>query len=130
MGEKLEMRPGGQAPPPRQGVPAAGMDTTTKYGLAGSIDDIRGEIDDAFDDMRQYYMQEPDEVMRSVSGHLARLAEVAKEVRRLENGVRQLKAVRTNEIEPTMKDLWEQYQIASRLLESRKIDFAISGIQT
>lgn len=131
MGEKIEMRAGAQAPPPRQGVVPTAIDTTHRYARIGSIDEVRSEIDDAFTDMRDFYISEPDEVMRKVSGHLARLAEISKEIRRVENGpARQLKAIRTNEIDPTMKDLWEQYQIASRLLESRKIDFAISGIQT
>jgi len=130
MGEKIAMRggPGAPATPPRQGVPAPGIDTTHKYPNIGSIDDVRQEVDDAHGDMRNFYQQEPDEVMRLVSGHLARLAEISKEIRRIEGVARQLKPIRTNEIDPTMQALFQQFQIHSRLESVRETDFKVAGM--
>ena len=123
MGDKIEMRSA-----PRQGVAAPSLDTTTKYPNIGSIDDIRQEVDDAHGDMRNFYQQEPDEVMRLVSGHLARLAEISKEIRRIEGTVRQLKSIRTNEIDPAMQSLFQQFQIHSRLESVRETDFRVAGM--
>lgn len=130
MGEKIAMRGAAAAAPstPRQGVAAPGLDTTTKYPNIGSIDDIRQEVDDAHADMRGFYNQEPDEVMRLVSGHLARLVEISKEIRRIEGTVRQLKTVRTNEIDPAMQALFQQFQIHSRLESVRETDFRVAGM--
>lgn len=125
MGEKLEMRPSGIE---RQGVPVQSVDTTRKFPKIGSIDDVRQEVDDAHHDMRDFYQQEPDEVMRAVSGHLARLAELSKEIRRIEATARQWKAVRVNEVDPTMKDLMEQFQIHSRLQSVREMDWKVAGM--
>jgi hypothetical protein len=131
MGEKLAMRPTGDGSVPvRQGIAPQGLDTSTKYKNIGSIDDVRGEIDDAHNDMRGFYLQDPDEVMRAVSGHLARLAEISKEIRRIEISARQWKAIRTNEVDPTMKDLMEQFQIHSRLQSVREMDFRVSGMNS
>lgn len=130
MGDKIAMR--GATPAasstPRQGVAAPGLDTTQKYPRIGSIDDIRQEVDDAHADMRNFYQQEPDEVMRLVSGHLARLVEISKEIRRIEGTVRQLKAIRTNEIDPAMQALFQQFQIHSRLESVRETDFKVAGM--
>lgn len=131
MGEKLRMEPSGAADgQARQGVTPQGLDTSKKYPNIGSIDDVRQEIDDAFGDIRLFYQQEPDEVMRLVSGHLARLAEISKEIRRIESTARQWKPIRTNELDPTVDELWRQFQIASRLLTVRELDFKVSGMNS
>ena len=131
MSEKLAMRPGGSdEQAQRQGVTPAGLDTTTKYANIGSIDDVRGEIDDAYEDMRRFYEQEPDEVMRLVSGHLARLTEISKEIRRIEMTVRQWKAIRTNEIDPAVDALFQQFQIHSRLQSVREMDWKVAGMNS
>lgn len=132
MGEKIAMRSSEGQPvaSPRQGVPppAAAASTSQKFPRIGSIDDVRVEMDHAITDARQYYQWEPDEVMRSVSGHLARLVEISQEIRRIEGSARQWKPVRTNEIDPLMKDLWDQFQIHSRLQSVREMDFRVSGM--
>lgn len=117
--------------PPRQGVAPQPIDTSAQlpHGL-GSIDAIREEVNDAYEDMRQFYADEPDDVMRKVSGHLARLGEIRKDIVRIEGATRQLKPIRTGEVEPAIEDLWKQYQIASRLLEVRKMDLQVMGGQT
>lgn len=123
MGEKLEMR----ATTARQGIVTPGLDTTQQFQNLGSIDDVRAEVDDAHHDMRRFYEMEPDEVMRLVSGHLARLAELSKEIRRIEGTHRQWKVVRTSDVDPTMRDLMEQFQIHSRLQSVRELDWKVAG---
>lgn len=130
MGEKIAMRvpTPSAAPAARQGVAPQALDTTHQYPRIGSIDDIRQEVDDAHNDMRKFYQQEPDEVMRLVSGHLARLVEISKEIRRIEGTARHLKAIRTNEIDPAMQALFQQFQIHSRLESVRETDFRVAGM--
>jgi hypothetical protein len=128
MGEKLEMRPSGGATVVREGVAPPALDTSTKFGSIGSIDDVRSEIDDAHEDMREFYLNEPDEVMRKVSGHLARMTELSKEIRRIEGSARMWKSVRTAEIDPTIDALFQQFQIHSRLQSVREMDFRVSGM--
>lgn len=124
MAERMAMT---TQPATRLGVPQPRLDTSTSYPNLGSIDDIRGEIDDALKDAREFYIQDPDQVMQSISGHVARLIEISQQIRRIESGVRHLKAIRTDEVDQTVKDLLNLFQIHSRLLESRKLDYQITA---
>jgi hypothetical protein len=89
----------------------------------GTLDDLRQEIDDAYEEMRAFIGMEPDQVMQICAGHTARLNEIRTRVIRVEDFIRQLKPVRTNEIEPTIKELQFQFQVASRLFAVRQLDW-------
>lgn len=89
----------------------------------GSLADLRQEIDDAYDEMKQFVGMEPDQIMQICAGHTARLNEIRTLVIRVEDFIRPLKPVRTNEIEPTIKELQFQFQVASRLFAVRQLDW-------
>ena len=100
-------------------VPAAG----------GSIDTIRGEIDDAFKDMRTFKDLDPDEVMRIVAGWSARFSELRVRAMRIEDVAqyRRFKTLRTRDLEPIMDELKQQFMIASRLQSVRELDYKIEA---
>lgn len=89
----------------------------------GSLEKVREEIDDAYDEMKGFVGMEPDQIMQICAGHTARLNEIRTCVIRVEDVVRQLKPVRQNEIEPTIKELQFQFQVASRLFAVRQLDW-------
>lgn len=92
-------------------------------GKAGSLLELRSEIDDAYDEMKGFVGMEPDQIMQICAGHTARLNEIRTIVIRVEDFLRQLKPVRQNEIEPTIKELQFQFQVASRLFAVRQLDW-------
>lgn len=109
-------------------APVRGFDTSTVNNVVGgSIDDVRGEIDDAFADMRTFHNLEPDECMRLAGGHSARMSEIRVRIQRVEDFNREWKNVRTREIEPTLEELDRQYTIASRLLTARELDYKLEA---
>lgn len=89
----------------------------------GSLADLRQEVDDAYDEMKGFVTMEPDQIMQICAGHTARLNEIRTLVIRVEDFIRQLKPVRQNEIEPTIKELQFQFQVASRLFAVRQLDW-------
>jgi hypothetical protein len=117
--------PGG--PTPLTGPRFSTTDVEPTVGL--SIDQARGEINDAFADMRTFYTREPDEVIRMCSGHSARLSELRVRIQRVEDMRREWRNVRTREIEPALEELERQYAAASRLHSIRELDFRLSGGQ-
>lgn len=90
---------------------------------AGTLASVRSEIDDAYDDMKKFISMEPDQIMQICAGHTSRLNEIRTCIYRVEDFQRVLKPVRTNEIEPTIKELQFQFQVASRLLAVRQLDW-------
>ena len=106
--------------------PMTPLDTSEVNGVVGgSIDSVRAEIDDAFADIVVMYQREPDEVMRMCSGHSARLSALRVLVMRIEDYRREWKTVRTRELEPTLDELRNQYEIASRLHTVREFDWRV-----
>lgn len=91
--------------------------------VGGSIDTVRREIDDAFEDMKTFHNLEPDEIMRMCGGHSARLSEIRVRIQRTEDWNREWRAVRMNEVEAAISELERQYMIASRLHSVRELDF-------
>lgn len=118
-------------PPGGSGVPAGPRLNTADVDptVAASIDEVRGEIDDAFADMRDFYTKEPDEIIRMCSGHSARLSELRVRIQRVEDLRREWRNVRTREVEPALEELERQYVSASRLHSIRELDFRMSGGQ-
>ena len=100
------------------------MDTSiVSVDVGGSIDSVRTEIDDCYADMKTFYQREPDEIMRICRGHSARLSELRVRIFRIEDYQRQWRAVREREIQPTLDELRDQWQNASRLHAVRELDF-------
>lgn len=95
--------------------------------IQGSIDSVRQEIDDAFADMKQFHQFEPDQVMRMVMGHTARLSEIKVRIMRIEDFAREWKPIRVREVEPALEELDRQYTIASRLHSVRELDWKIEA---
>lgn len=122
--DRLQQQPG-QAGQARGFTP---LDTSVYDDVvAGSIDSVRAEIDDAFADMKTCHNQEPDTAMRFVQGHSARLSELRVRIQRVEDFKREWRNVRVREIEPALEELERQYTIASRLLSARELDWKIES---
>ena len=114
-----------QQPPATSQRPAfGGVDFTSVHPtIGGSIESVRGEVDDAFADMKTFHSREPDEIMRLSGGHSARLSELRVKIMRVEDVLPQWRSVRTRDIEPTLEELARQYTIASRLFSVRELDW-------
>lgn len=95
--------------------------------IGASIDLVRQEIDDAFEDMKTFHNREPDEIMRMCGGHSARLSEIRVRIQRIEDWKREWKNIRTREIEPAIEELDRQYTIASRLHSIRELDYKLEA---
>lgn len=95
--------------------------TTVVPGL-GSIQTVRAEIDDVLADMKNFHRAEPDMVMSAVSAHGARLVEIIVQCQRIEVMRREWKPMR-EEADKVLNELKSQFQIASRLIAVRQMDF-------
>jgi hypothetical protein len=118
------------APPPQQGqAPRMTPFDTSQFDntVGGSIDSVRGEVDDAFADMATLHNLEPDEGMRITSGHSARLSFIRVKILRVEDFKREWKNVRVREIEPAIEELREQWKNASRLHSVRELDWKMEA---
>lgn len=121
-------QPQSQPPQGAQPRPLTPLKTDQYYqGIQGSIDSVRKEIDDAFADMKDFHNFEPDQVMRMVMGHSARLSELKVRIMRIEDFAREWKPIRVREVEPTLEELDRQYTIASRLHSVRELDYKIEA---
>lgn len=118
----------GTAPHQAASVPRLPYDTSEwEHTIGSSIDLVRKEIDDAFEDMKTFHNLEPDEVMRMAGGHSARLSAIRVKIFRVEDYKRQWKAIREREIEPAIAELANQYTIASRLHSVRELDWKMES---
>ena len=88
----------------------------------GSILTVRTEIDDVLADMKAFHRAEPDQVMAAVSAHSARLVEIIVQCQRIEVVRREWKPMR-EEADKVLAELKSQFQIASRLIAIRQMDF-------
>lgn len=117
-----------QAPEVHQQSPqstrVAPLDTSVIHpDLRLSIDMVRGEVDDAFAQLKTFHNQEPDWCMRVASGHSARLSELAVQIGRIEDWAQEWKRVRQRELEPCIAEIRSQYEIASRRHTVREHDW-------
>lgn len=99
----------------------AAAQTQVVPGL-GSVVSVRKELDDVLADMRVFHRAEPDQVMGAVSAHSARLVEIIVQISRIEAVRREWKSVR-EETEKVLSELKSQFQIASRQIAMRQMDF-------
>jgi hypothetical protein len=118
--------PGGTA---AQARPMTPLDTTEVIPGLGqrSIDEVRMEIDDAFEHMKVFKDEEPDQIMRLAAGYSARLSYVRVLCMRIEDWYRPAKDLRTRELEPCIEELRNQYQVASRLHSVRELDWKMES---
>ena len=104
--------------------PMPALNTSEVDPVVGhSIDQVREEIDEMVKDIRSFYNREPDDVFRLIAGHSARLSELRLRISRIENLKRQWQMVRTREVELIMAELTTQFQMASRRLSSRELNY-------
>lgn len=94
--------------------------------VLGSIKTVREEIDDVLADMRVFHKSEPDQVMGAVSAHSARLVEIVVQIQRIEAMRREWRPIR-EEAERVLAELKNQFQIASRSLAMRQMDWELSS---
>lgn len=102
--------------------PAIPVNQTQEIPGLGSIVTVRSEIDDVLADMGNFHRSEPDVVMAAVSAHGARLTEIIVRIQRIEVIRREWKPIR-EEAERTLGELKSQFQVASRLIAVRQMDW-------
>lgn len=95
---------------------------TKEYPVIGSIVTARSEIDDALADQTGFSGLDPDRVFEVVSAHSARMIELIVHISRIEVVRREWKPVR-EEAERVVTELRQQFQIASRRMASRELDW-------
>lgn len=103
-----------------QGVKAAvGGNRLSRDALRAEIDIILAKCVLAPD-------MEPDQAMIMMSGLLARLVQMHIDIQRVEHVQRDLKSVRTQEVDYAMDLVRDQYKISSRLIAVRQMDLDLS----
>lgn len=88
----------------------------------GTRTDVEREIDAINDAIRDFWQQEPDEVMRACSAYSSRLTELYVQLHRVEGRDRVWRQVRTQQVVPTLDELDRQFKQHSRMVELRKQD--------
>ncbi len=118
-----DFKPQGVVAPARTPYDTSAFDDV----IGGSIDTVRQEINDAYEDMKTFHNLEPDQVMRMSAGHSARLSELRTRCERIEDYKREWKNIRTRELEPTIDELKYQFSVASRLHSVRELDWRMES---
>lgn len=98
-------------------------------GYLGSRAEIEAELDIIAAAIRNFYREQPDQVMRQCSGFSARLTELAVLLHRIESTNRHYTRIRTQQVERFIAELDRQYKTASRLVEVSRQDIALIGGQ-
>ena len=91
-------------------------------GVLGGRDQIEGELDAILVTMRDFWTQEPDQVMAHVAAITARLTELEVLLHRVEARDRTYKQIRTMQVQKILDECDRQFRIASRLIEVRRQD--------
>lgn len=114
--------PGATAGP--QAMRVAPVDTSVFNDVVGgTIDSVRSEVNDCYEEMQTFHNNEPDHCTRLIVGHSARLAYIAVLIRRIQDFEPAWKQVLDREIEPTLRMLERQYDMASRRHTYRELDW-------
>lgn len=123
----LETTKAGEAPQPMASMPQRMVAQNSKEvpGL-GSINSVRAELDSMFEKIRGFETSEPDETMVVCSALSARLSEIRMRIHRVESVLAYWKSVRTQEVDPAIEEVRFQYNLASRLLTQRQLDWDMS----
>lgn len=88
----------------------------------GTPTSVQAEVDEINDAIRDFWQQEPDEVMRACSAYSSRLTELYVQLHRVEGRDRTWRQVRTQQVVPTLEELDRQFKVHSRMVEMRKQD--------
>lgn len=91
-------------------------------GVLGSRHQIEGELDAILMTIRDFWTQEPDEVMSHIAAITARCTELEVLLHRVETRDRTYKQIRTMQVQKILDELDRQFKIASRLVEVRRQD--------
>lgn len=90
--------------------------------VLGSADEVREELDRVMMVMRRFYLMEPDEVLRWLSGISARMTELYSHLQRVEGRDRTYKQLRTQHVVPILDECDRQFKFHSRSVEVRRQD--------
>ncbi len=96
-------------------------------GYLGTKDEIQAELDAIAAAVRQFHVQQPDQVMKQCAAYGARLTELTVLLHRVEALDRQYTRVRTQQVEKGRTELDRQFKIASRLVEVARQDLNLLG---
>lgn len=91
-------------------------------GELGNRAQIEAELDAMLAEMREFWRQQPDQVMQTCAGFTARLTELEVLLHRVEVRDRQYKQIRTLQVQKMLDECERQFKIASRLVEVRRQD--------
>lgn len=98
------------------------------YGLVGTPDEVRTELDRIQSVLHRLYTMEPDLAMRHLNAFSTRLTELFRLLFRLEIRDRTYTKIRTMDVVPLLEEVDRQFKNHSRLLEARRQDMALEGI--
>lgn len=90
--------------------------------VLGTRAEVEAELDLMFDQIRKFWQQEPDQVMRIISALSARASELWVNLHRIEGRDRSYKQIRTLQVTPLIEELDRQFKLASRIVEVRRQD--------
>lgn len=106
---------------PSPGLAPVGADE--RRVLGGFIE----EVNAYYQAIKTFHEQEPDEVLLQCSAYHARLTEIRGLLQRSSSA--RATQLRTREVDPLMHSIEKQFDIHSRLLTSRDLDFRMAGGQ-
>lgn len=104
-------------------LPAAAV--AMSRGALGSREQVEAEVDAILDAVRDFWRQEPDQVMRACAAYSARATELEVHLHRVETRDRTFRQVRTLQVQPLLAELDRQFKLASRLVELRRQDLEV-----
>ena len=96
----------------------------------GTREEIQDELDAIAEQVRQFHLKQPDQVMRECAAYTARLTELCVLLHRVEALDRQYTRVRTQQVERWLAELERQFKYASRIVEIMRQDIQLSGAGT
>lgn len=91
-------------------------------GVLGGRAQVEGELDAILVTIRDFWTQEPDQVMSHIAAITSRLTELEVLLHRVEARDRQFKQIRTMQVQKILDECDRQFKIASRLVEVRRQD--------
>lgn len=92
------------------------------HGELGGREQVEGELDAILVTIRDFWTQEPDQVMAHIAAITSRLTELEVLLHRVEARDRRYKQIRTMQVQKILDECDRQFKIASRLVEVRRQD--------
>lgn len=98
-------------------------------GVLGGREQVEGELDAILVTIRDFWCEEPDQVMAHIAAITSRLTELEVLLHRVESRDRRYKQIRTMQVQKILDECDRQFKIASRLVEVRRQDIeALRGM--